>query len=195
MTRGTFCVVADNARGIRRVVRTHRSRAHMRGHALRRAASRFAATLEAATTSSSAIRAVSTSTAAAHGGGKTKATAENSIEITFIDRDGDRKTVRGIIGESLMETAHANDVELEGACEGSLACSTCHVVLPEAVFASLPEACDDENDMLDLAYGLTETSRLGCQVSCAKGPLDGCEVVIPSASRNFAVDGFKPKPH
>lgn len=166
----------------------------VRAHMLRRAASRFAATLEAATPASG-CRAVSTSTASAHGGGKTKATAENSIEITFIDRDGDRKTVRGIIGESLMETAHANDVELEGACEGSLACSTCHVILPEAVFESLPEACDDENDMLDLAYGLTETSRLGCQVTCARGPLDGCEVVIPSASRNFAVDGFKPKPH
>jgi len=127
--------------------------------------------------------------------GKLALTKENSIEITFIDRDGDRKTVRGALGSSLMEVAHANDVELEGACEGSLACSTCHVVLPANVFASLPEACDDENDMLDLAYGLTETSRLGCQVLCARGPLDGCEVVVPAASRNFAVDGFKPKPH
>lgn len=120
----------------------------------------------------------------------------NSIEIRFIDRDGETHVVRGFIGENLLETAHRNDIELEGACEGSLACSTCHVVFKdEKVFDSLEEACDDENDMLDLAYGLTSTSRLGCQVTCEKGVLDGCEVVLPAATRNFAVDGYKPKPH
>ena len=102
----------------------------------------------------------------------------------------------GRVGDNLLETAHANDVELEGACEGSLACSTCHVVFEsEDVFASLPEACDDENDMLDLAYGLTDRSRLGCQVTLERGALDGCVVTLPRATRNFAVDGFKPKPH
>ena len=143
-------------------------------------------------------RGIGATPTARHGGEKRATpTAENSIAITFIDsRDGERRTVRGILGENLLETAHANDVELEGACEGSLACSTCHVVFKdEEVFKSLGEACDDENDMLDLAYGLTATSRLGCQVTCARGPLDGAEVVVPSATRNFAVDGFKPKPH
>jgi len=120
----------------------------------------------------------------------------NSVEIRFIDRDGETHVVRGFVGENLLETAHRNDIELEGACEGSLACSTCHVVFKdEKVFDSLDEACDDENDMLDLAYGLTSTSRLGCQVTCEKGALDGCEVVLPAATRNFAVDGYKPKPH
>ena len=123
-------------------------------------------------------------------------TPENSIEVTFVDRDGERRVVRGILGENLLETAHRHDVELEGACEGSLACSTCHVVFEsEDVFESLPEACDDENDMLDLAYGLTATSRLGCQVTLARGALEGATVIIPQATRNFAVDGFKPKPH
>jgi ferredoxin len=103
--------------------------------------------------------------------------------------------VRAPLGESLMEVAHANEIDLEGACEGSLACSTCHVVVEDqGMFDALPEACDDENDMLDLAFGLTATSRLGCQVKAAK-ELDGLRVRVPAATRNFAVDGFVPKPH
>eukprot|EP00891_Asterochloris_glomerata_P007789 jgi/Astpho2/7789/Aster-06080 len=62
------------------------------------------------------------------------------------------------------------------------------------VYDSLPEPTDDENDMLDLAFGLTETSRLGCQIIASK-ELDGLKVKIPSATRNFAVDGYVPKPH
>ena len=120
----------------------------------------------------------------------------NTIAVTFIDRDGVEVEARPIIGENLLVAAHAFGVELEGACEGSLACSTCHVVFDsEDVFASLPEACDDENDMLDLAYGLTSTSRLGCQVIATRGAMEGCVVRVPRATRNFAVDGFKPKPH
>ncbi len=140
-------------------------------------------------------RFVSTSSSSSHGAAKARED-EDTIEVTFIDREGDRHVVRGRVGDNLLETAHANDVELEGACEGSLACSTCHVVFEsEDVFASLPEACDDENDMLDLAYGLTDRSRLGCQVTLERGALDGCVVTLPRATRNFAVDGFKPKPH
>ena len=103
--------------------------------------------------------------------------------------------MRAPLGESLMEVAHAHEVDLEGACEGSLACSTCHVVVEDqGMFDALPEACDDENDMLDLAFGLTATSRLGCQVKATK-ELDGIRVRVPAATRNFAVDGFVPKPH
>jgi len=82
-----------------------------------------------------------------------------------------------------------------GACEGSLACSTCHVIVEDQEYYDrIPEAEDDENDMLDLAFGLTDTSRLGCQVKATK-ELDGLKVRIPSATRNFAVDGHVPKPH
>lgn len=92
-------------------------------------------------------------------------------------------------------TVHRNDIELEGACEGSLACSTCHViVLDDKFYQELPEPSDDENDMLDLAFGLTDTSRLGCQI-IAKPELDGLKVAIPTATRNMAVDGYVPKPH
>ena len=79
--------------------------------------------------------------------------------------------------------------------QGSLACSTCHVIIEdEKVYDALPEPDDDENDMLDLAFGLTETSRLGCQVIAAK-EIDGLRLSLPRATRNFAVDGFVPKPH
>jgi ferredoxin len=61
-------------------------------------------------------------------------------------------------------------------------------------YNKLEEPTDEENDMLDLAFGLTETSRLGCQV-IARPELDGVRLAIPSATRNFAVDGFVPKPH
>ena len=65
-------------------------------------------------------------------------------------------------GETLLEVAHNNHIELEGACEQSLACSTCHVILEEKIYNELPQPVDDEEDLLDLAYGLTLTSRLGC---------------------------------
>ena len=122
-------------------------------------------------------------------------TKKNTIKVTFTEKTGEEITVNAEIGKSLMEAAHDNDVELEGACEGSLACSTCHVVVEDQnVFDKLPEAWDDENDMLDLAFGWTETSRLGCQI-IAKEEIDGIRVKIPAATRNFAVDGFVPKPH
>ncbi|EFN51934.1 hypothetical protein CHLNCDRAFT_49152 [Chlorella variabilis] len=99
------------------------------------------------------------------------------------------------MGKSLLEAAHENEIELEGACEGSLACSTCHVIVEDQeYYDKLPEPDDDENDMLDLAFGLTDTSRLGCQILASK-ELDGLVVRIPSATRNMAVDGFRPKPH
>ncbi|KXZ44008.1 hypothetical protein GPECTOR_75g732 [Gonium pectorale] len=84
---------------------------------------------------------------------------------------------------------------MAGACEGSLACSTCHLIFEdEEFYKKVPEATEDELDMLDLAFGLTDTSRLGCQVLASK-ELDGARVRIPAASRNFYVDGHKPKPH
>lgn len=76
---------------------------------------------------------------------------------------------------------------MEGACEGSLACSTCHVIVDPEYFDMLPEATEDEEDMLDLAFGLTHTSRLGCQIRVSE-ELDGLTITIPSASRNMQVD-------
>ena len=93
-----------------------------------------------------------------------------------------------------LRVAQAHEVELEGACECSLACSTCHVILEDDLFERLPEPSDDENDMLDMAFGLSETSRLGCQVELTED-MDGAVFRIPSATRNMYVDGHVPKPH
>ncbi|KAK4476589.1 hypothetical protein RD792_015746 [Penstemon davidsonii] len=117
------------------------------------------------------------------------------INVTFVDKDGEETHIKVPVGMSMLEAAHENDIDLEGACEGSLACSTCHVIVMDmAQYNKLPDPTDEENDMLDLAFGLTETSRLGCQI-IAEPELDGLHLAIPSATRNFAVDGFKPKPH
>lgn len=117
------------------------------------------------------------------------------ISVTFVDKDGEEQNIEVPLGMSILEAAHENDIELEGACEGSLACSTCHVIIMDVEYYNkLEEPTDEEYDMLDLAFGLTETSRLGCQV-IAKPELDGLRLAIPAASRNMAVDGYKPKPH
>ncbi|XP_057473712.1 uncharacterized protein LOC130762086 [Actinidia eriantha] len=120
---------------------------------------------------------------------------KEKISVTFVDKDGEEKQIKVPIGMSMLEAAHENDIELEGACEGSLACSTCHVIVMDMEYYNkLEDPTDEENDMLDLAFGLTETSRLGCQV-IAKPELDGLRLALPAATRNFAVDGYKPKPH
>ena len=107
-------------------------------------------------------------------------------KINFIQKDGSTRTVDAPNGISLLEVAHQNDIALEGACEGSLACSTCHVIVDPAYFSQLPAATEDEEDMLDLAFGLTQTSRLGCQIM-VNDSLEGLTVTLPAATRNMQV--------
>ena len=104
-------------------------------------------------------------------------------KMIFIERDGNRKTVDAPLGMSVMEIARANGVDIEGACEGSLSCSTCHVIVEPDWFKKLDGATEDEEDMLDLAFDLQETSRLGCQLIMTDA-LDGLVVKLPSGSRN-----------
>jgi ferredoxin, 2Fe-2S len=105
-------------------------------------------------------------------------------KMTFIERDGTRREVDAPLGLSVLEIAHQHGVDIEGACEGSLACSTCHVIVDPSWFGRLAEPTEDEEDMLDLAFGLTETSRLGCQLVMTE-TLDGLVVKLPAGSRNF----------
>ena len=107
--------------------------------------------------------------------------------MTFIKTDGTRVEVDAPIGLSVLEIAHRNNLDLEGACEGSLACSTCHVIVEKVWFEKLAPASEDEEDMLDLAFGLTHTSRLGCQIRMTEA-LDGLVVKLPAATRNMMVD-------
>jgi ferredoxin, 2Fe-2S len=105
-------------------------------------------------------------------------------KLTFIEKDGTRKEVDAPVGLSVMEVAHRFDVDIEGACEGSLACATCHVVVDEAWYEKLKEPSEDEEDMLDLAFGLKPTSRLGCQIVMTE-ELDGLVVALPKEVNNM----------
>ncbi|HYL31641.1 MAG TPA: ferredoxin family 2Fe-2S iron-sulfur cluster binding protein [Stellaceae bacterium] len=105
-------------------------------------------------------------------------------KMTFIEPDGTRKTVDAPIGLSVLEIAHRNDIDIEGACEGSLACSTCHIIVEPEWYELLKDATEDEEDMLDLAFGLTKTSRLGCQIVMTE-ELDGLTVRLPQVTRNM----------
>ncbi len=104
--------------------------------------------------------------------------------MVFIERDGTRREVDAPLGLSVLEIAHRNDIDIEGACEGSLACSTCHVIVDPEWYDLLREPTEDEEDMLDLAFGLTRTSRLGCQIVMSE-ELDGLTVRLPAATRNM----------
>lgn len=108
-------------------------------------------------------------------------------KMVFIERDGNRKEVEAPEGLSVLEIAHRNDVDIEGACEGSLACSTCHVIVEEAWFDRLAEPSEDEEDMLDLAFDLQKTSRLGCQLIITE-ELDGLTVRLPGETRNMLLE-------
>jgi len=105
-------------------------------------------------------------------------------KMTFIDQKGAATEVQSPAGKSILEIAHSNNIDIEGACEGAMACSTCHVVVEDEWYARLPEPGIDEEDMLDLAFGLTRTSRLGCQLELTDD-LDGLVVRLPSATRNI----------
>ena len=92
------------------------------------------------------------------------------------------------VGFSLLDIAHRNGIDIEGACEGQMACSTCHVVVDPEWYGRLPPPVEEEEDMLDLAFGLTRTSRLACQIDMTEA-LDGLVVRLPAATRNLLLEG------
>lgn len=108
--------------------------------------------------------------------------SENKVTVNFINRDGEKITVKASPGESLLDVVVDQELDFDGfgACEGTLACSTCHVIFKEEIYKQLGPISDEEMDMLDLAYGLTDTSRLGCQI-CLTKSLDGVTVRLPEA--------------
>jgi 2Fe-2S ferredoxin len=109
----------------------------------------------------------------------------DNVKIIFIVK-GEKKEFLVPVGTTVLEAAHNNDIDLEGACEGSLACSTCHVIVDKSHYSKLEQASEDEEDMLDLAFGLTPTSRLGCQITMTKD-LDGLTLTVPDETRNVSV--------
>jgi 2Fe-2S ferredoxin len=103
--------------------------------------------------------------------------------VTFIEKNGNRRRVEAKLGSSLLDVALAHGIDIEGACEGCLSCTTCHVIVEEEFFDLLPTATEEEEDMLDLAAGLTATSRLGCQIRVSE-ETDGLVVRLPEATRD-----------
>ncbi|ABD27232.1 ferredoxin [Novosphingobium aromaticivorans DSM 12444] len=101
------------------------------------------------------------------------------VRVTFVKPDGEKVSAEGEEGQRLLEVGQNVGMPLEGTCEGQMACSTCHVVIDAAWFDRLPPAVDDEEDMLDLAAGVTRTSRLSCQIELTEA-LDGLVVHVPS---------------
>lgn len=105
-------------------------------------------------------------------------------KMTFILPGGIRKEVEMKSGETILVVAHRAGIPIEGACEGAMACSTCHVIVDPAMYGRLPPPSADEEDMLDLAFGLTRSSRLGCQIVLSD-TLDGLTVALPESTRNL----------
>ncbi|KAM8977642.1 adrenodoxin, mitochondrial [Pelodytes ibericus] len=108
--------------------------------------------------------------------------SEDKVTVKFVNRDGDTIVADGKVGESLLDLVVEQNLDIDGfgACEGTLACSTCHLIFEDHIFQQLEPVTDEELDMLDLAYGLTETSRLGCQI-CLRKSMNGMTVKVPEA--------------
>jgi len=106
------------------------------------------------------------------------------VRVRFITARGETVDTDSAEGLSLLEAGQAAGMALEGTCEGQMACSTCHVIIAPDWFARLDDACEEEEDMLDLAAGITRTSRLSCQITLTPA-LDGIEVSIPPESRDM----------
>lgn len=109
---------------------------------------------------------------------------ERLVKVCFVTADGTRIDADGAEGDILLALAQAKGMPLEGTCEGQMACSTCHVIVAPDWFGKLNPAHPDEEDMLDLAAGVTRTSRLSCQLVLG-AKLDGLEVRIPGESRDM----------
>ena len=109
------------------------------------------------------------------------------IVLPHVELCPDGAVIEADAGKSICENLLANDIELDHACEMSCACTTCHVIVREG-FASLEEASEIEEDLLDKAWGLEPCSRLGCQAVVGETPL---VVEIPKYSINMAKEGHR----
>ncbi|KAL1273979.1 hypothetical protein QQF64_026793 [Cirrhinus molitorella] len=104
----------------------------------------------------------------------------SKVLVHFVNQSGVKSSVFVTEGETLLDVVIKKNIDISGfgACEGTLACSTCHLIFEESVYDKLEPMLDEEVDMLDLAYGLTKTSRLGCQVTVERW-MDGMTVHVP----------------
>lgn len=107
-----------------------------------------------------------------------------TVNINFAEESsGNIIRVKAKLGQKIVDIAIEHDIDIEAACGGELACSTCHVVLPQKYFDALTPAVEEEEDMLDLAWGLTDRSRLCCQIIVTP-ELEGCTFTVPQETNN-----------
>jgi ferredoxin len=105
--------------------------------------------------------------------------------VRFLKADGTLdKEVEAAPGQRLLDVAWAERQPLEGACEGVMACSTCHVIVDPEDFAKLAPASDEEEDLLDLASHAARTSRLACQIMLTED-IERLSVRIPLGATNW----------
>lgn len=110
------------------------------------------------------------------------AATSNKVKLVFVSgTDGKQYPVIGYVNDTLLDVAKDNDISIEGACGGGMACCTCHVILEEKHYT--PPTSEEEEDMLDLAIGLTKTSRLACQIDVQKS-MDGMTIRLPAEVKN-----------
>tara|TARA_R110002096_G_scaffold114253_6_gene248070 strand:+ start:1075 stop:1413 length:339 start_codon:yes stop_codon:yes gene_type:complete len=104
--------------------------------------------------------------------------------VTFVKADGSEVSVETETGVTVLQLAQEQGIDIEGACEGNMACSTCHVILDKDHFNKLCPASEEEEEMLDLAAGLKATSRLGCQLMVDES-LNGARLTLPKITKNI----------
>jgi len=117
-----------------------------------------------------------------------------TVSVNFITSEKEKIIVEGEIGKTILQIAHENKIGLEGACEGGVACGTCHVIFEESMFKKLKPPTQREEDTLDLVFNVQPTSRLACQVLLTK-ELENANIILPKSTRNIYVGGAKPKIH
>lgn len=104
--------------------------------------------------------------------------------VTFKFPNGKKCAFEAVEGKTLLEVAQDNRLNVEGACGGVMACSTCHMIIdPEWIF-KLTNSSKEEHEMLDITWGVKENSRLGCQITVTE-KLDGLVVSLPSETQNL----------
>jgi ferredoxin len=111
--------------------------------------------------------------------------ARSAVNLTFFEEASQESvSVAAQAGQTVLDVAMEHKIDIEGACGGELACSTCHVILPQEFFDKLPPKSEEEEDMLDLAWGVTDLSRLGCQLKVSSD-LEGMRIVVPNEQNSM----------
>lgn len=105
------------------------------------------------------------------------------IKVTFLDLDGHRHTVEGLVGERLTDVAKRHNIKLgmDPTCQGHNSCTDCHVIISNEYYNLFPQPSIDENEMLEMAPNVAENSRLGCQLILQEN-MDGLVVALPPES-------------